>query len=60
MSTIPPDTTPEARRALLNAKWELTDRRIVAEVAERGTLAQTDLTEEEIARIAVEMSVDPP
>ena len=60
MSTIPPDTSPEARRALLNARWELTDRRIVAEVAQRGTLAQTDLTEEEIARIAVEMSVDLP
>ncbi|HEV7589789.1 MAG TPA: hypothetical protein VGO40_16860 [Longimicrobium sp.] len=58
MSKIRPDTSPEARRALLNATWELTDRRIVAEVVQRGTLAQTHLTEDDIARIALEMTAD--
>jgi hypothetical protein len=42
----------------LNATWELTDRRIVAEVVQRGTLAQTHLTEDDIARIALEMTAD--
>jgi len=46
----------EVSRALLNAKWELTDARIAAEVARRGTLPSHDLTEEEIAGIALEMS----
>ena len=58
MSNHPPDISPEARRAHLNARWEVTTRRIATEVTARGTLAQTDLTEEEIARTAVEMSVD--
>ena len=44
----------EVSRALLNAKWELTDARIATEVRRRGTLPEGDLTEEEIARIAVE------
>jgi|tagenome__1003787_1003787.scaffolds.fasta_scaffold20967414_5 hypothetical protein len=47
----------EVSRALLNAKWELTDARIVAEVSRRGSLPAHDLTEEEIAAIAVAMSV---
>jgi hypothetical protein len=46
----------EVSRALLNAKWELTDARIAAEVNRRGSLPVGDLTEEEIARIAVEMT----
>jgi len=46
----------EVSRALLNAKWELTDARIAAEVARRGTLPARNLTEEEIAGIALEMS----
>lgn len=45
-------------RALLNAKWESTDARIAAEVRRRGTLPEGELTEEEIARIAVEMTVE--
>ncbi|MFL5384374.1 MAG: hypothetical protein ACJ8GN_17775 [Longimicrobiaceae bacterium] len=46
----------EVSRALLSAKWELTDARIAAEVSRRGSLPVGDLTEEEIARIAVEMT----
>ena len=60
MSKNPACTSPEASRALLNAKWELTATRIAAEVARRGTLAEGDLTEEEIARIAVEITADAP
>jgi hypothetical protein len=60
VATIPAPASPETNRALLNARWELTDTRIAAELARRGTLAEGDLTEEEIARIAVEMSVNAP
>jgi hypothetical protein len=53
--------SPEANRAALNTRWELTDARIAAAVAARHEgLTQDDLTEDEIARIAVEMSTDAP
>ena len=45
-------------RALLNAKWELIDARLIAEVRERGSLPEGDLSEDEIARIAVAMTKD--
>jgi len=48
----------EANRAALNTRWELTDARIAAEVARHGRPTRGDLTEDEIARIAVEMSAD--
>jgi hypothetical protein len=48
----------EVSRALLNAKWELTDARIAAEVAARGSLPEGDLSEDEIAAIAVAMTAD--
>lgn len=47
---------PTISGALLNAKWEMADARIAAEVRRRGTLPEGDLTEEEITRIAVEMT----
>src|SRR3954447_4634635 len=50
----------EVSRALLNAKWELTDARIVAEVSRRGSLPAHDLTEEEIAAFEVARSVGTP
>lgn len=46
----------EVSRALLNAKWEVVDARILREARERGTLPEGDLSEEEIAQIAVEMA----
>jgi hypothetical protein len=49
----------EVSRALLNAKWELTDARIAAEVARRGSLPRHDLTEDEIAAVAVAMAAEP-
>src|SRR6185436_2424688 len=48
----------EVSRALLNAKWALTDARIADEVRKRGSLPEGDLSEDEIARIAVEMTTD--
>ena len=48
----------EANRAALNTRWELTDARIAAAVARHEGLTQDDMTEDEIARIAVEMSTD--
>jgi len=47
----------EVSRALLNAKWDLTDARIADEVRKRGSLPDGDLSEDEIARIAVAMTV---
>jgi hypothetical protein len=47
-------TSPESKKK----KWELTDARIVAEVRQRGTLPEGELMEEEIARIAVEMTAE--
>lgn len=44
----------EVSRALLNAKWEVTSARVVLEVRERGTLPERDLTEDEIAELAVQ------
>jgi hypothetical protein len=46
----------EGSRALLNAKWEITSQRIREAVAERGTLPAGELSEEEIADIAVQMT----
>ena len=46
----------EVSRALLNAKWDLLDTRIAEEVRSRGSLPAGDLTEDEIARIAVEIT----
>jgi hypothetical protein len=46
------------RRALLNARWALTDVRIADEVRTRGTLPEGYLTEDEIARVAVAMVAD--
>jgi hypothetical protein len=48
----------EVSRALLNAKWALTDTRIADEVRRRGSLPEGDLSEDEIARIAVTMTAD--
>ena len=46
----------EVSRALLNAKWEITDVRVAREIRERGTLQERDLSEDEIARLAVELT----
>lgn len=46
-------------RALLNAKWELTTRRISAHAAEYGRLPSEELTEDEIGNLAVELSRPP-
>ena len=48
----------EVSRALLNAKWALTDARIADEVRKRGSLPEGDLSEDEIARIAVAMTAN--
>jgi len=42
-------------RAPLNVRWALTDIRIADEVRKRGSLPEGDLTEDEIARVAVAM-----
>lgn len=44
----------DVSRALLNAKWEITSARMTSEVRERGTLPERDLTEDEIAELAVQ------
>jgi hypothetical protein len=49
----------EVSRALLNAKWEITTERIREAVRERGTLPTGDLSEEEIAQIAIDMTSPP-
>ena len=49
----------EVSRALLNAKWEITSARLVEEARERGTLAGGALSEDEIARIAVDLTSAP-
>lgn len=54
MPTISADTSDS--RACLNARWELTDARIAQAVREHGFLPAEDLSEEEIASIAVEMT----
>jgi hypothetical protein len=46
-------------RALLNAKWELTTRRISAHVAEHGGVAETELSEDEIEKMAVGLTRRP-
>ncbi|HEV2148536.1 MAG TPA: hypothetical protein VGR37_14125 [Longimicrobiaceae bacterium] len=46
----------EVSRALLNAKWEITSTRLIQEVRERGDLPEGDLSEEEIARLAVDLA----
>ncbi|HKP76638.1 MAG TPA: hypothetical protein VJT67_14005 [Longimicrobiaceae bacterium] len=46
----------EVSRALLNAKWDLLDTRVAEEVRARGLLPDGDLSEEEIGRIAVEIT----
>lgn len=48
----------EVSRALLNAKWDLTSVRLRAEARARGSLPEGDLSEDEIARIAIEMTKD--
>ena len=48
----------EVSRALLNAKWALTDARIADEVRKRGSLPEGDLSEDEIAHLAVAMTAD--
>lgn len=42
-------------RALLNARWELTSRRIAEVVATRSELTRREMSEEEIAELAVTM-----
>lgn len=54
--TVPERDDAEVTRALLNARWELVDARVLREARERGTLPEGDLSEEEIARTAVEMA----
>lgn len=46
----------DVSRALLNAKWELADRRVAEELRRRGSLPGGDLSEDEIARLAVEIT----
>lgn len=46
----------QVSRALLNARWEITDARVARAVQEHGSLPTEDLSEKEIARIAVEMT----
>lgn len=46
----------EVTRSLLHAKWELADARLAKRVRERGGLPQGELTEEGIARLAVEVT----
>ena len=46
----------QVSRALLNVRWEMTDARVLRAVREQGSLPAGDLSEEEIARIAVEMT----
>jgi hypothetical protein len=46
----------QVSRALLNARWEITDAQVARAVREHGSLPAGDLSEEEIARIAVEMT----
>ncbi|HET6232458.1 MAG TPA: hypothetical protein VFE05_20450 [Longimicrobiaceae bacterium] len=46
-------------RALLNVRWEITDERMARAVQKKGSLPAADLSEEEIARIAVEMTTGP-
>ena len=48
----------EVTRALLNARWDLLDSRIAVHVRERGSLPDRALSEEEMARIAIEMTAD--
>lgn len=48
----------EVSRALLNAKWDLASIRLRAEVQARGSLPQGEISEDEIARIAIEMTKD--
>lgn len=54
--TVPERAGAEVTRAFLNARWELVDARVLREARERGTLPEGDLSEEDIARIAVEMA----
>jgi hypothetical protein len=44
---------------LLSAKWEVTSERIREAVREGGKLPAKELSEEEIARITVEMTSPP-
>lgn len=46
----------EVSRALLNAKWEITSDRVREFVAQRGALPVEELSEEEIADIAIRMT----
>ena len=46
----------QVSRALLNARWEITDAQVTRAVREHGSLPSGDLSEEEIAGIAVEMT----
>ncbi len=50
---------PELGRVLLSARWELLSEEIDREIEERGSLPEGELTEEEIARIAVQMTSGP-
>lgn len=54
MPTISADH-PDSR-ARLNARWELADAQVARAVREHGSLPAEDLSEEEIASIAVEMT----
>lgn len=49
-------TDAQAPRAQLNARWDDADARIAREIRERGTLPEGDLSEDEIARIAVDVT----
>jgi len=46
----------EVSRALLSAKWEISDARLRLEIAEQTDLPEDELSEEEIAEIAVRMT----
>ncbi|CAN5572364.1 hypothetical protein BH24GEM3_BH24GEM3_25980 [soil metagenome] len=46
----------ELGRVLLSARWELLSEQVDREIEERGSLPEGELSEAEIARIAVEMT----
>lgn len=50
----------EMGRALLSARWDVLSGTIDREIASRGELPEGELSEEEIAKIAVEMTSRPP
>ena len=49
----------EIARAILSAKWELLSLRMVEEVRESGDLPTEEMSEDEIAELAVRLTSDP-